>query len=308
MRRTRDRVGALALGLLLAVAGCGGGGWPRDHPDLAERARSAPGSFVEPARRQWDGLSALGASYTMRVTRGIGGRTFDLYIAMQRSDRIDILLLAPTGLIEASLRANEAQVGLLVREERTLFAGSSAGDGFARALGFNLTAADAVAVLLGYGAEASALPVGIASWDEDARRIRIDHGDRTSVWLHPVSQRFDRVVHRDGAATVSAEVDEWVEVAVEPRDSAARQGSSGLEVEDLHASAETLPLPSLIRLEVEPDGYGIQLRLVGEPDANPDYPPDSFELQYPPGVLVRPLEDLAREGGLFRRTAPADQR
>ncbi len=305
----RDLPRVVALGLLsgVLVGGCGGGGWLKDYPDVAERARLRPGSFVEPARRQWDGLAALGASYSMRVTKGIAARSFDLYISMERADRIDILVLAPTGLIEASLRANERQVGLFVREEKVLYAGAASRNAFARALGFDLSVADAVAVLLGYGAEASRLPPGVAVWDGEARRIRIDHGDKVSVWLHPVTQRFGRVVHRDGRGTVTAEVSEWIDAVLEPVGPATGSGAAGLEVENLDSATTTVSLPALIRMQVEPDGYGLRLRLVGEPDPNPSYPADSFDLQYPPGVLVRPLEDLAREGGLFRRTVPRER-
>jgi hypothetical protein len=263
--------------LVAGLTACGGGGWIKDHPDVAERARTEPGAFVEPAFDRSDSAHSLYASYRLRVSKGIGRRTLDVAVSVGRPALVDILVLDPTGAIQASLRANEREVGLYVAEEGILYRGPATQDAFARALGFDLSAADAVAVLLGYGVERSTLPPGVARWDGAARRVRVDYGERASLWLHPITGRFDRVLHRSGRDRVEASIAAW-------------------------AMLEGPPTPRDLQLSVEPDGYGIRLTLSADPALDYQFPPGYFELELPPGALELPLEELARQGGLFRRT------
>lgn len=305
MRTTaRDRIwGTAAVLVVFGLPACASGGWPKDHPDLAQRARQSPGSFVQPARDQWNHAQTLQANYSMRVTRGVGGRSFDAHITVQRPDRIDILLLAPTGLTEAYVRANEREVGLFVREDMVLYSGPSTRDAFERALGFALSAPDAVAVLMGYGVEPTGLPTGLPSWDPRLRRVRIDHGPSVSLWLHPLTLRFDRVEHHSGQSRVTTVVEGWVQASAGAAKEKPVAGAAGLEVQSLAPEVATVPIPSLLKLEVEPEGYGIRLRMVGEPVLNHQYPPEYFDLQRLPGVLELPLSELARDGGLFSPTS-----
>lgn len=282
--------------LLLALPGCAGGGWVKDHPEVAERARTEPGGFVEPAFEQWAGVESLAGSYQMRVSRGIGHRTFDLAVAVRRPDLVDINVLDPTGAIQAFLRANESRIGLYVAEEEVLYAGPTTREAFERALGFDLSAADAVAVLLGYGVERDGEPRGAPSWDANARRIRIDYGPLVSLWLHPVTMLFDRVEHRRGEARVEARIREWMPVPEPDAGTAADPVVDGAAVS----------IPGRIELDVEPDGYGIRLSLSARPRLNFDFPPGYFDLVVRPGTVERSLEELTRQGGLFRRTAPED--
>lgn len=274
-------VGSLALGAL-ALVGCSSHNWTNEHPGVAARARAAPAGFVAPALEHWEGLQGLAGSYSMRVAKGIGRGSADLAIAVRRPADLDIVVLAPTGAIEAVLRVNEREVGLSFREDRVVYRGPSSGAAFERALGFDLSAGDVAAVLLGYGIADDQRADAAVTWDADARRIRLESRSGTRAWLHPVTQRFDRMV-RGGPGrpdgTVTATISAWL-----PQP----------------------PIPDALRLEVEPDGYGIELRLNGQPTVNPDFPPDFFDLQVPAGFEVRPLSELAAEGGLFRRSAPRD--
>ena len=218
----------------------------------------------------------------MRVARGLGRGTFDMSISVRRPGDVDMLVLEPTGAIQAYLRANAAEVGLYIAEDRVLYRGPATGDAFSRALGFDLSAADAVAVLLGYGVDAESLPLGRASWDGKLRRVRVDYGDRASAWIHPVTMLFDRVEHRDQHGSVVAEVREW--------------------------TAETPPLPSLVELQVQPEGYRISLTLLGSNlDRDPEFPPGYFDLQAPPRTLELPLSALEAQGGLFQRSLPEEE-
>lgn len=277
-----------AVAALAALAGCGGGGWVRDHPDVAERARREPAGFVAPAFARWEGLESLAGSYRMRVSKGIGRRSFDLAVVVRRPDLVDINVLDPTGGIQAFLRASPTEIGLYLAEDEVLYAGPATRDAFARALGFDLSAADAVAVLLGYGVERDGLPPGEPSWDADARRVRIDYGPLVRLWLHPVTMLFDRVEHRRPDARVQARLLEWLHVP-DPA------GGAGFAV------------PGRLELEVEPEGYGIRLSLSASPTPNLELPAGQFDILVPEGTLELPLEELARQGGLFRRTAGGDE-
>lgn len=273
----RVLVGVVVLG----ITACGGGNWVQSHPDIAQRARTAPEGFVQPALDRWAKAEALTASYTLRVAKGIGRKSFDLSISVHRPADVDMLVLDPTGGIQAYLRSNVAEVGLYVAEDRVLYRGQNTRAAFERALGFDLEAADAVALVLGYAANRDSLPLGRAVWDEERRRIRVDHGEEFSVWLHPVTQNFDRVVRRGPQGTVTAEVLEWAEMI--------------------------FPVPRRLTLEVEPEGYGIELTMLGNVRLNPEFPAGFFEIDVAPGTTVLPLEELAREGGLFRRTDGAGE-
>jgi len=275
MSPTRPRTLAAAAAAL-ALAACGGGGWVKSHPDIAQRAQSSPASFVQPALDRWEGAESLTASYTLRVARGIGRKSFDLAISVRRPADLDMLVLDPTGAIQAYLRSNDREVGLYVAEDRVLYRGANTRKAFERALGFDLEAADAVALLLGYGASRDTLPLGRAVWDEGERRIRVDHGPEFSIWLHPVTQNFDRLLRRGPQGTVTAEIEEWAQLA--------------------------FPVPSNLTLQVEPEGYGIRLRMLSNTQLNEEFPTGFFELDVAPGARQLPLEDLARDGGLFRRT------
>ncbi len=276
-------VGVLALTALasLALSGCSGHRWTSDHPDVAARAQADPEAFVDPALVQWEQLQGLAGSYAMRVSRGIGRGSADLFILVRRPADLDISVLAPTGAIQVSLRANEREVGLVFVEDRVVYRGPSTGTAFERALGLDLSAADAAAVLLGYGIADGERSGVTTAWDADARRIRVETLSGTRAWLHPVTQRFDRIVRGgpDARGTVTATLSSWL---AQP------------------------PAPDVLRLEVEPDGYGIELRLSGAPTVNPDFSSDPFAVQVPPGFEVRPLSELAAEGGLFQRAAPRD--
>ncbi len=266
--------------------GCAGNGWIRDQPDLAERARRSPGSFLEPALKLTAPLESLVGSYTMRFSRGIGRRSVDTFVSVRRPADVDILVLDPTGGTQAYLRANATEVGLFVREEQLLYRGPATRTSFEQAIGFGLSAADVVAALLGYGVDAGSHPRGESSWDESLRRIRIDYGDEATAWMLPPSLLFDRVEHRRADNSVVLEVREATATPID---------------------GQTVPVPSTLQLRIEPEGYGIAMQLLGEPSANVEFPPPHFELQVPAGVLQLPISDLGREGGLFRRQAPEEQ-
>lgn len=273
-----------ALGLL--VTGCASGGWIREQPLLAERARQSPGSFLQPALKLTAPLESLVGSYTMRLSKGIGRRSVDTFVSVRRPGDLDILVLDPTGGTQAYLRANAVEVGLFLREERVLYRGPATRTSFEQAIGFGLSAPDVVAALLGYAIDPASYPPGQPSWDESARRVRIDYGNTASVWLLPPTLAFDRVVHRRGDDIVELEVLDWVSTVVD---------------------GQALSVPSRLQLRIEPDGYGIAMRLIGTGSANFEVPAANFELQVPANVLQLPISDLGRDGGLFRREAPTER-
>ena len=279
--RIRNAVVGIAFAAL-TTAGCSSHHWTNDHPDVAARAQANPEAFVDPAIAQWDELQGLAGSYSMRVSKGVGRGSADLAIYVRRPADLDIHVLAPTGATEASLRVNEREVGLSFGEDRVVYRGPSSGAAFERALGLDLSAADVAAVLLGYGIPDSERAGATTIWDAEARRIRLETRSGTRAWLHPVTQRFDRILRGgpgSSRGTVNATLDSWL---AQP------------------------PIPDLLRLEVEPDGYGIELRLSGSPTVNPDFGADFFDVQVPAGFEVRPLSELAAEGGLFRRAVPEE--
>ena len=268
----------LAVGL--TAAGCGGGGWVADYPDIAARAAAAPAGFVGPALAQWESAEGISGSYSMRVSKGIGRSSVDLQIRVRRPGDIDMAVLAPTGAMQAYLRVNRVEVGLSFLEDRAVYRGPASRYAFEQALGFDLSAADAAALLLGYGIADGEADGATTFWDAEARRIRVETRSGTLAWLHPQTQRFDRLERQDRRGRVTAEITDWL--------------------------AAPAPLPRMLTLEIEPDGYGIRLELLGTPSLNPDFPDGFFDVDVPPGFVVRPLSDLAEEGGLFRRAAPAE--
>lgn len=302
MRAIRSLPAAVFLAAT-AITACGGGGWVKDHPDVADRARDSPGSFVEPAFDGQEGLESLAGTYRMRVARGIGRRSFDLAVAVQRPGRVDMNVLDPTGAIQAFLRASDTEVGLYVTEDRVLYRGPATRDAFERALGFDLSARDAVAVLLGSGIAREGLPRGAPSWDPQARRIRIDYGAGASLWLHPATMRFDRVLHRSGATAADRATADADGVATEAADGAAVE----VRLQEWTAVQEQ-EVPSRLEIGVEPDGYAIRLELSSTPRVNFEMPATTFDLTVPADTLVLPLEELARQGGLFRRVEGEEPR
>jgi hypothetical protein len=267
-----------ALVALLVVAGCAGRNWTSDHPDVAARAQTDPEGFIEPAVAQWADLVGVAGSYQMRVAKGVGRGSADMAISARRPADLDIVVLGPSGAIEAYLRVNQYEVGLSFAEDRVVYRGPSSGAAFETALGFDLSAADAVAVLLGYGITDADRAGASATWDSKARRVRLA-ASGVQAWLHPVTQRFDRILHSQGHDTVDARIQSWLPAP---------------------------PIPDQLRLQVEPDGYRLDLTLSGSPTVNPDFPAGFFDVDVPPGFEVRPLSELAAEGGLFRRAAPTD--
>lgn len=294
--RTRRRPHWTAALIGVLTAACGGNGWLGDHPDVAARAQANPGAFVEPAFARWGGAITLSGAYQLRASRGIGRRTFDLAVSVQRPDRVDISVLDPTGAIQAFVRANPREVGLYLAEDRVLYRGPATREAFERALGLGLAAGDAVAVFLGYGVDRDTRGPGIAAWDDGARRVRVDWEPGSSLWLHPVQELFDHVRHRSDRGTLSAELLEWMEVTPE-----SAPGGPAASAADM-----AVPVPSHVDIEVEPDGFGLELRLLAPPRLNHRLPEAIFEVQRVPGVVELPLDELAREGGLFRR-GPADE-
>ncbi|NKB87345.1 MAG: hypothetical protein GKS06_03895 [Acidobacteria bacterium] len=271
----RNRFALLVLGL--AVAACGGGGWVQEYPDVAQRAQTRPEAFVGPAYSQWADVEGLIGSYVLRVAKGPGRGSADLSVAVQRPANVDIRVLQPTGAVMARLSANGDEVGMAFLEDGVVYRGPASGGAFQRALGFDLTAADVVAVMVGYALSGEELaPRGV--WDADARRIRVDSGAGTQAWLHPATSRFDRVLRADARGRVDARILAWWP---EP------------------------PVPVGLELHVEPDGYRLELSLSGEPQLNPAFG-NAFDVLVPNGFEVRSLGELAAEGGLFQRAAPAD--
>ena len=268
----------VAVTLSLVLNGCANRGWILDQPQLAERARLSPDSFLEPALRLTAPLESLVGSYRMRFSRGIGRRSFDTFVSVRRPADLDILVLDPTGGTQAYLRANASEVGLFLREEQ--LRGPATGPSFEQAIGFGMSAADVVAALLGYAINSASHPAGRPSWDESARRVRVDYGEEASVWLLPPTLWFDRIEHR--------RVDNIV--ALELRNSIAAE-----------VDGQMVLVPSSLQVRVEPEGYGIAMQLVGVPSINFEFPPAHFELEVPTGTVQLPISDLGREGGLFRR-------
>lgn len=266
--------------------GCGGSGWIREQPQLADRARQSPGSFLQPALKLTEPLESLVGSYTMRFSRGIGRRSVDTFVSLRRPGDLDILVLDPSGGTQAYLRANAEEVGLFLREEQVLYRGPATRTSFAQAIGFGLSAADVVAALLGYAIDPASHPPGRPSWDESARRVRIDYGTSATVWLLPPTLAFDRVEHRQGDDIVKLEF---------------------LESTFAEIYGKSVPVPSRLQVRIEPDGYGIAMQLLGEPATNFEFPAAHFDLQVPAGILQLPISDLGRDGGLLRREAPQEQ-
>jgi hypothetical protein len=231
---------------------------------------------VEPALEQWDEVRALAGSYSLRVAKGIGRGSADLAINVRRPADVDIDVLAPTGAIEAYVRANDHEVGLAFLADRVVYRGPASGAGFAQALGFDLSAEHVVAAVLGYAIPDGERGSATAVWDGAELRVQVETDQGTRAWLHPVTQRFDRIVRAGGGATVTATLTSWL---------------------------PDFPVPDALRLAVEPDGYRIELTLSGAPTWSPDFPPGFFEIDVPPGFEVRPLSELGQNGGIFGRLA-----
>ena len=272
----RKLAATLAAGGILA---CGGGGWVQQYPDVADRARSQPEAFVGPAYEQWAEVDGLIGSYALSVAKGPGRGSADLAISARRPGDVSIAVLEPTGAIMAYLWASASEIAISFREDRVVYRGPATAGAFQRALGFDLAAADVVAVMLGYGIADGDQSEATPQWDDDARRIRVDTRSGTRAWFHPLERRFDRVVRDDATGRVDVRMDSWWP---DP------------------------PVPDALTIQVEPDGYRLHLRLSGSPQPNPAFRDGDFDAIVPPGFEVRPLDELAAEGGLFRRAAPAE--
>ena len=149
---------------------------------------------------------------------------------------IDMAVLAPTGAMQAYLRVNRVEVGLSFLEDRVVYRGPAGGYAFEQALGFDLSAADAAAMLLGYGIADGEADRAETFWDAEARRIRVETRTGTLAWLHPPTQRFDRLERADRRGRVTAEITEWL--------------------------ADPAPLPRMLTLEIEPEGFQGRHQLV----------------------------------------------
>ena len=291
----------LAGCLSLASACAAGGGWVQDFPDVAERARTSPESFVAPAFEPYAAARGLASSYALRASRGLGRASVDLFISVQRPDRLRIEVLNPAALAEGLLVANEAEVGMWVAEEGVLYRGARSPGAFERALGLEIAPEDAIALLLGYGADRDRYGVANAVWDERARRVRVDLASRASLWLHPVGLRFDRVRHHGGfSSAVDARITDWGPVAEGTR----APGTPGVAGALLGGGAPQLPTE--ITIEVEDDGLRLELRRRRGAVFNPEFPPGSFAIPELRGATVLPLDALVYEGGLLRRQARED--
>lgn len=327
----RSTAPLLVAALALLPACAGGDNWIESHPEVADRARAEPDRFTSAAWRQWEPVDALTGSYGLRVSRGVGSRSFDVSFVVQRPDRLEISFHDPTGAIEAFLIHGPGEIGLYFAEDRVLYRGASRPGAFERALGLELAPADVVAAVIGHavvgGVDGSSTPV--SEWDEEARRIRVD-GARAVGWLHPVSLVWDRVEYAAGdlgsAATatgggarsdpgtrepaVVAEFGRWriMPVPEDAFEEATRLVEpSEVDGADDAAPADTVPIPVDIALDVADGSYGLTLELRGTPQLDPEIPPDYFQIPtLPSNVLTVPLSDLERQGGLFRRATEED--
>lgn len=301
--RAAAALGFLLAGCLILSGGCAGrGGWVQEFPDIADRARAAPISFVDPVFEPYEGARGLASSYSLRASRGIGRASVDLYVAIERPRSLRIEVLDPAAATEAFLIANDDEVGMWVAEESVLYRGARAPGTFERALGLEIGPEDAIALLLGYGAERDAYGLEHAAWDENARRVRLDLAARTSLWLHPVGLRVDRVRHHGGfSSAVEAWITAWNQLSAAAEGLAESRATAGVTVEG--GNGGTPPLPTEIAIEVEDDGLRLELRQQRGAIFNPDFPPGSFSIPEVRGATVLPLDALAYEGGLLRRQA-----
>ena len=275
---------SIFLSLALLASGCARGGWVATHPQVAARAQADPASFLLAARADCAGVRGLVANYTVRASRGIGRRSFDVSVWVESPSRIDIRGYSPVGQVEALLVASAVEIGVWFADQAdVLYRGAVNGPGgderFGRALGVPLLAADTVALFLGCGVDSEAEPATVV-WDADRRRVRVEllRGEgRTLAWLHPVTLRFETIEHTNTGGRVIAAVESWVPRPV---------GSGGA-------------VPSRIHLDVE-DRFGLDLRLIGEAELNPRFGPADFAVPDMGETVTMALEELAREGGLLR--------
>lgn len=270
--------GCLAL-IILATApliACSDRSWVSDFPDIAELAQRSPESFVEPTFAQWAGIKGLSGSYWLHASRGIGRAATNLWIAARRPGELLIEVLAPTGSTEAQLWANPGEVALWLADERVLYRGPAHSGAFQLALGLDLSPEDAIAIFIGYGIDRLHYPPVNTVFDKRARRIRLDFGNLTSIWLHPATLHFDRVLHRQRGGEVDIDVVDWID---------------GIA-----------PVPSELTIRLQADGISLHLRHQGEWYLNPEFRAGDFDVREPTGSFItRPLSELASRGGLLRR-------
>jgi len=260
----------LACSVLLVAAGCGGGGWVKTAPDVADRARSEPRWFVDEVWRRWEdaGIELHAGSWRVEASRGVASTALDVYVLARPPGSIRISVLAPQGTTEAVLVAGPLEIGLWDRAEGIAYVGPAAPGAFGRALGLTLEPDDAVGTILGYGLTPERIET--VEWVEEQQRIRVA-GDGAVAWLHPVTRRYERLSFAAGAVEVRLE--DWRE--------------------------DAWPQPGGVDIRMPDGGLRLQMELSGRNRQSPD--PAMFVPEQPEGYPVLPLEALARQGGLLDR-------
>ena len=262
--------------LVLFVAACARPDWIETYPDIAARARAEPEAFRADAHRQWEGLRGMVGSYRVRVSRGVGSRTFDTQIFLLRDRFLEIDLLSPAATTEGYLVAGRREIGFWAAEEGRLYRGPIEPGAFGRALGIDLGPDDVVAVLMGFGVAWTGGRSPRAEWDEGERRIRVSDGAGATAWLHPVLARFERIRFATSQGDIEVTVEEWADGPA--------------------------PVPTRLAIRVPDDDISVEMRLAPRWQANPDgLNAEFFDVQPVEGTVEVPLELLALEGGLLRR-------
>ena len=262
--------------MLLASAACARPAWVETYPDIAERARRDPQSFLAGAYHQWEDLEGMAGTYQVRASRGLGSRRINVQVYALREAFVTIEALAPTGSSEAYVTAGRSEVGFWVSEEGTLYRGDIEPGAFGRALGLDLEPENIVAVLLGYAVPWIRAAPPSAVWDEGQQRIAVTSGSRATAWLHPVTARFERVVIATDSGSIEVTFDEW--------------------------ASEPAPVPLRLRIEVPAEGATLQMRLARAWAANPNSLDAAFfDVEVPRGSVEAPLSVLEIDGGLLRR-------
>ena len=260
----------------LLAAGCGAPDWIETYPDIAERARQQPQTFAAEAFRKWDSMDGMFGSYRVRVSRGVGNRSFDTFIYLLRSNLLQIELLSPAAQAEGYLTAGRSEIGFWLSEDDRLYRGPLERGAFGRALGIDLEPADVVAVLMGFAVASAAGREPTATWDEAERRIRVTNGEGATAWLHPVWLRFDRATFATSGGEIEVVFEEWAE--------------------------DPAPVPTRLSVRVPEEDMELQLRLAPRWRANPEgLTPEHFDVYPVAGAIEAPLARLEAEGGLLRR-------
>lgn len=267
---------SLAMFLGLAVSACARpDNWMQTYPDVAARARQQPQIVAGEAYARWNDLHGLVGSYQVRASRGVSSRTIDVQMYLLRDRFVEMQVLAPTGQSEGYLGVGRREVGFWVSDENILYRGANEPGAFERALGLDLTPAQIVAVLIGFGAPIDGGSVPPAVWDEQQQRVRVEH-DNVTAWLHPVQQVVESAVVRTHSGPIEVAYEAW--------------------------SVDGPPVPLRLSVHVPSEDITLRVRLASAWYANPD----GLDEAYFDDIEVRdaveaPLERLAVEGGLLRR-------